>query len=484
MVKRLRMKYLVALSLAFAAFMAWEVLLPGLGSLTEGQVRVDTGDWRQTLFGIPYSHERLPERERCALLTVAKRPPAIPEEWMDDAQGLYGPDWWLAVAWVGVDPDIARRVLDALRTGLGPTTTTAWPMVKYGGSNMSLLWPSWDRKYDGMSTLVQPGWQTAIGVKEFLEQSRGSLTLRDYGPVPTASSPASGADSELVADLATAARQGNLASVTKLLAAGVDPNGLSGYGWLPLNEAILRGNTEIIAALLRSGADPNRLDGANWCALGLSALKGQAATVRLLLAQGARVGQANLTGNTPIDLAAMTGNEEVVHLLLRAGSTCTATGPGKWTPLHWAAGKGDEDVVAALIGGGANLDARDLLGMTALHWALQGGHSEASRLLVEKGAGTSVACEDGWTAIYFAVVYDPGLVPFLLDHGARVNVFDARGKTPLHIAALTGRDKVARLLLEAGANVNARDKEGRTPLGLAVHDQDVADLLRAAGGTE
>ena len=45
---------------------------------------------------------------------------------------------------------------------------------------------------------------------------------------------------------------------------------------------------------------------------------------------------------------------------------------------------------------------------------------------------------------------------------------------------------VVRLLLAKGANVNAKDKSDGTPLSTAVfwNATDIADILRAAGGTE
>ncbi len=56
----------------------------------------------------------------------------------------------------------------------------------------------------------------------------------------------------------------------------------------------------------------------------------------------------------------------------------------------------------------------------------------------------------------------------LLDAGANVNVRDANGVTPLHVAA--GNVKAFRaafVLLAAGADANAVDKSGQTPFDWA-----------------
>lgn len=52
----------------------------------------------------------------------------------------------------------------------------------------------------------------------------------------------------------------------------------------------------------------------------------------------------------------------------------------------------------------------------------------------------------------------------LLERGARVDVCNGLGQTPLHIAALQGRWEVLLLLLETGGFPDARDKKRMTPL--------------------
>jgi hypothetical protein len=56
----------------------------------------------------------------------------------------------------------------------------------------------------------------------------------------------------------------------------------------------------------------------------------------------------------------------------------------------------------------------------------------------------------------------------LLDAGAQINVTDALGRTPLHMAAFYGRSKASELLLANGASIDARDRVGMTPLHAAV----------------
>ncbi len=71
----------------------------------------------------------------------------------------------------------------------------------------------------------------------------------------------------------------------------------------------------------------------------------------------------------------------------------------------------------------------------------------------------------------------------LLDAGADVDVYDARGWTALHHAAAHGQHEIAELLIEHGAEPDVSDAEGTTPLQLAVANGHgaLAERLLAAG---
>jgi ankyrin repeat protein len=62
---------------------------------------------------------------------------------------------------------------------------------------------------------------------------------------------------------------------------------------------------------------------------------------------------------------------------------------------------------------------------------------------------------------------------FLLKNGARVDVKDNQGNTPLMDAARSGFLDGARLLIAKGAQVNASNSMGETPLIIAVQRRDV-----------
>ena len=53
---------------------------------------------------------------------------------------------------------------------------------------------------------------------------------------------------------------------------------------------------------------------------------------------------------------------------------------------------------------------------------------------------------------------------------AALEMLDENGRTPMHVAALSGQLDVASLFAERGAKVDVADSRGFTPLGLAIID--------------
>ena len=60
--------------------------------------------------------------------------------------------------------------------------------------------------------------------------------------------------------------------------------------------------------------------------------------------------------------------------------------------------------------------------------------------------------------------HTPQVLSLLLDLGVAVNTQNGDGFTPLHVAAMWGREESVRLLLERGADPAISDDEDMTPL--------------------
>jgi ankyrin repeat protein len=140
-------------------------------------------------------------------------------------------------------------------------------------------------------------------------------------------------------------------------------------------------------------------------------------------------------------------------------------------------------------------------GQTPLHLAFQlKFHSEddaeiliasATHLLLQRGANVNAQDEDHTTPLLLAIrrkMYD--IMRFLLARGAKPNVKNVGGKTPLHLLLEGGNFSdeddipgLVRQLLESGADVNAQDQNHASPLFLAAerHLVDIARILLQHG---
>jgi len=273
--------------------------------------------------------------------------------------------------------------------------------------------------------------------------------------------------------LVLSARSGDLGTAKVLLQSGADVNEAAPDGTTALVVATIRGHTALVKFLLEQHANANAGPGftpLHWAAgewnlelagrMGLKdegsewgileGLQGQAKLelVKLLLAHGASpnaraevnpryesgprmgggsnargsgnaggsMGGPSMAGATPFWIAAKAGNVEVMQLLVDSGADPSLATNRKTTPLMAAAG----------VGGGT--------GNTPV---LESKALEAVRLCLELGNDINAANVDGATALHGAAFRGPqgedALIQFLVDKGAKVNVRDKRGWTPLAI---------------------------------------------------
>jgi ankyrin repeat protein len=78
-------------------------------------------------------------------------------------------------------------------------------------------------------------------------------------------------------------------------------------------------------------------------------------------------------------------------------------------------------------------------------------------------------------------------IQLCLNNGVNINAANAKGETALHGAAMRGSDSIVQFLVYHGARLDVTDKEGRTPLNIAEGDEKhglvaypkTAALLRA-----
>lgn len=155
--------------------------------------------------------------------------------------------------------------------------------------------------------------------------------------------------------------------------------------------------------------------------------------------------------------------KKACRLIARGASPNAKAGDGD-PVLVIAARKNLIAVAAALLEKGADVNATCEQGQTALLVTSYKGHPEIAEMLLAKGADPNLVedelyplaltCQYGYTSI----------AKGLIEHGAKLDVQDSCGNTPLIRAAYEGEADIVEMLLKKGANIEMTDHHGRTAL--------------------
>lgn len=173
-------------------------------------------------------------------------------------------------------------------------------------------------------------------------------------------------------------------------------------------------------------------------------------------------------------------NPELVRGLLARGADVNLTARHE-SPLMIAARSESAEILTMLLDAGADPTWTTADGRHALHWAVD--QPQHLPLLLARGARTDDLVHT--PLLTAARERSVAATKHLLAHGARVDVRDERGRTPLCIAIGKGAVELTRLLLEAGASPTFMDRsDGETPLTAAAKRGSVPliELLLTHGG--
>lgn len=284
-----------------------------------------------------------------------------------------------------------------------------------------------------------------------------------------------------------AAAEGNTAAAAMLLEFGADLHARSKGGFTPLLFAVREGRLETVTALLKAGANvnetwqtPRRMAGSGSTALVLAVANAHFELASALLDAGA-------------DANAAAQGWTALHQI----TWVRKPGVGTNDPAPEGSGNIDSlELVKRLVAHGADVNAKmtkqanagttelNMIGATPFLMASRTADADLMRLLAKLGADPLLPNADNTTPI-MAVggigTRNPGEDPgkdkealeaakVALELGGDVNGVNNKGETALHGTAYKELPSVAQFLIDHGAKVevwNQKNKNGWTPLRIA-----------------
>ena len=252
-------------------------------------------------------------------------------------------------------------------------------------------------------------------------------------------------------------------------------------GLTPLLYAARDGHTEIARMLIAAGSKVNLADANRISPLLMAITNNQPDTADLLIEQGAEINTADFWGRTPLWAAVEMRNVEyrrsgehnvdrtrlfkLITSLLDKGANPNARTAEVPPTRRFLLGLGDLSWV-------------DFTGQTPFLRAALSGDVALMNLLLEKGADPGIPTFSGTTPLMAAAginwvvaqTFTEDLptqleaVKLCLEKGADINAANSMGLTPVFGAANRGADNILEFLVARGARLDVKDKEGRTPM--------------------
>jgi ankyrin repeat protein len=288
-------------------------------------------------------------------------------------------------------------------------------------------------------------------------------------------------------------------SVRLLLEAGAAPNATeSERGQTALMWASAGRHADIVQLLIDHGADPKAASMGGFTPLLFAAQQGDVESARALLAAGVDVNSKIANGSNALIVTAASGHEALGKFLLANGALPNVRDRFGMMPLHMAAQAGQLALVKELLARGADPNARlektppipgagdgpfriNNIGATPFLLAARAGHADVMRALIDAHTDTALTTGDGTTALIAAAgSANLDAVKVAFELGGDINAATQSGQTSVHAAVshngptTTGIDEVIQFLADHGAKLDMKDARGLTPL--AICDRRTIDV--------
>ncbi len=218
--------------------------------------------------------------------------------------------------------------------------------------------------------------------------------------------------------------------------------------------AIIAGLVAALSPTLAAAQMPPTADEiAGYSGLFAAAHSGDVAAIGKLAAAGGAIEKRDINGRTPLHVAAHARQREAMQALVRLGADPRALDAQRYDAVTIAAVADDVVTlrVALAIGGDPKAITSPYDG-TALIAAAHLGHDEIVKVLIDAGAPLDHVNNLGWTALIESVILGDGgsrhqrTASHLVAAGARRDLGDRNGMTPIELARQRGYDAMVRIL--------------------------------------
>ncbi|KAK6190601.1 hypothetical protein SNE40_002431 [Patella caerulea] len=222
--------------------------------------------------------------------------------------------------------------------------------------------------------------------------------------------------------------------------------------------------------------------------LGLSLWNGQHEVAARLLMAGANINEKNAEGLTLLHQAIDKQDTIAALFLIENNSDYEAKSPDQLTALQHAIQRHLPVVVDTLCSKGCNMNVIDTEANCPLWQALDSGQEDIAHTLVQYKCDVNFwspgpsGCQQ--TLLHRAIdENNESVACFLIrsmcdKNSPRKEGLDGQGgdeakdgQTPLHLACAWGQEKVVQCLMEHDVNMNVQDAEGKTPVHIAIENQ-------------
>jgi ankyrin repeat protein len=253
------------------------------------------------------------------------------------------------------------------------------------------------------------------------------------------------AKDEAILVLASAIGKGELETIERLLAGGLDPNQRvpgAHLQYTPLALAVNANQLAITRALLKAGADPRIEDGNGDTVMTMAADPEHLPMAKLLIEHGVSIDVRNKAGITALMRVAPYAASAEIKTILDLGADPNLVDPEGNSALMLAVGNNKLATVELLVTAGAKVDLLNKNGQSALQLVFDiDGYKDESEAT-------------------------PEIVKLLINHGANINQRDSEERTPLlrAVSSLYLKPLAIRALLDFKPDIRVRDKDGRDAL--------------------